>query len=221
MVVLMHGIRANRIAMERRAVVLSQHGFGVLLFDFQAHGESIGRHITFGYLEGMDAEAAVAFAKDRFPKERVGVIGASLGGAAALLGPKPLPVDALVLESVFADIKSALANRLYVRLGPILSDLTTPVVEPLFAMLMPSILGVRMDALQPVDRIGSVTAPVLIASGTLDPYTPLTEARSLFDHAREPKIFWAVKGATHVDLEHYAQAAYWDHVLPFLTKNLR
>jgi hypothetical protein len=33
---------------------------GFLLFDFQAHGESIGCHITFGYLEGRDAAAAVA-----------------------------------------------------------------------------------------------------------------------------------------------------------------
>jgi fermentation-respiration switch protein FrsA (DUF1100 family) len=60
----------------------------------------------------------------------------------------------------------------------------------------------------------------LIASGTADAYTTITEARSLFDRALEPKQFWPVEGAAHVDLERYNPADYWAHVLPFLTANL-
>ena len=41
-VVLMHGVRGNRLAMLRRARLLHAEGFSVLLFDFQAHGESTG-----------------------------------------------------------------------------------------------------------------------------------------------------------------------------------
>lgn len=111
-VVLMHGVRANRMSMVERARILHASGFSVLLFDFQAHGESPGKRITFGYLEALDAEAAVAFARQRLPGERIGAVGTSLGGAAALLGPAPLPVDALVLESVYPDIRSATANRI-------------------------------------------------------------------------------------------------------------
>ena len=44
----------------------------VLLFDFQAHGESTGEHITFGYLE-RDAQAAIDFLR-RAPDEKVGVL---------------------------------------------------------------------------------------------------------------------------------------------------
>ena len=50
-IVLMHGVRANRLSMLDRARFLSRAGFSVLLFDFQAHGESSGDHITFGFLE--------------------------------------------------------------------------------------------------------------------------------------------------------------------------
>ncbi len=220
-VVLMHGIRANRLAMVRRALVLKQHGFGVLLFDFQAHGESIGQHITLGHLESLDAAAAVAFVRQRHPDEKVGVIGVSLGGAASLLGPGSLAVDGLVLESVYSDIRPALTNRLRVRLGWIAGPVITPVVAPLLEALMPPVLGVNLEDLRPLSRIGDVTAPILVASGTIDPYTPITEAQALFARAPEPKQFWPAAGAGHVDLEHYDPTAYWDHVLPFLTEYLR
>src|SRR5262245_42401061 len=60
-VVLLHGVRANRLAMLRRARLFHAEGFAVLLFDFQAHGESTGTRITFGHREGQDAAAAIAY----------------------------------------------------------------------------------------------------------------------------------------------------------------
>jgi fermentation-respiration switch protein FrsA (DUF1100 family) len=63
--------------------------------------------------------------------------------------------------------------------------------------------------------------PILIASGSVDAYTPLTEAKELFDRAPEPKQFWAVEGAGHVDLEQYDPVRYWDIVLPFLNRYLK
>jgi alpha-beta hydrolase superfamily lysophospholipase len=220
-VVLMHGIHANRTAMQRRAIVLHQHGFAVLLFDFQAQGESVGRHITFGHLEALDAASAVTYARIAAPGERVGAIGVSLGGAAALLGRQKLAVDALVLESVYSDFDAALANRLAVRLGPFVGAVAAPVLTPVFEMLMWPILGVPFQALDPTGRIGAVTAPLLVMSGSNDADTPIAEARDLFEHATAPKQFWAVQGAAHVDLERYDAAGYWARVLPFLTTHLQ
>jgi alpha-beta hydrolase superfamily lysophospholipase len=217
----MHGVRANRLSMVRRAEVLHTPGFGVLLFDFQAHGESPGRHITYGRLEASDAIAAVSFVRRRSPGELVGALGVSLGGAAALLGPEPLHLDALVLESVYPDIDAALANRLSSSLGPIAGPLFTPVLTPTFKLLLPPILGVHADELRPIDRIGMVRIPLLVASGTADDRTTLLEARAMFDRALEPKQFWAVQGAAHVDLERYGPDQYWSVVLPFLTMTLQ
>ena len=42
-----------------QAAMLHRHGYGLLLFDFRAHGESEGERITFGHLESLDARAAV------------------------------------------------------------------------------------------------------------------------------------------------------------------
>jgi alpha-beta hydrolase superfamily lysophospholipase len=116
-IALMHGVRANRLSMLDRARFLSHAGYTVLLFDFHAHGESEGKHITFGYLESKDAQAAVSFLRSNAPGEKIGLIGVSMGGASALLASPPLDVNAMVLEMVYPSIKQAISNRLSMRLG--------------------------------------------------------------------------------------------------------
>lgn len=220
-VALMHGVGANRTVMVERAKLFNELGFAVLLFDFQAHGESPGQHITFGHLEAFDAAAAIDFLRHEAPGERVGAIGVSMGGAAALLGPKPLSVDALVIESVYPDIGSALITRLRAGLGPTLGPVFTPLLTPLFLTFMPPILGVSAADLRPIDRIGDVTVPLLVASGTIDILTPLDQAQALYNHARPPKRSWWVPGAGHVDLEDADPKDYRRIVIGFLMDELQ
>ena len=216
-VVLLHGIHADRRAMVPRMRFLRAAGYSVLAIDLQGHGESPGRFITFGHLEALDADAAVAFIRDALPGERIGVIGTSLGGAAALLGTKPLHVDALVLEAVYPDIRSALANRLALRLG----SATGRFLASLYLELMPPLLRVRESQLRPIDRIADLTSPLLLMAGTADRYTTIEESRALFERAAEPKRFWSVEGAAHVDLAAYAPEAYRAQVLDFFRDHLR
>jgi fermentation-respiration switch protein FrsA (DUF1100 family) len=91
----------------------------------------------------------------------------------------------------------------------------------LFLRLLPPLLGIRREALRPVERVGAVRAPLLVAAGAEDDRTPLAEARAHFARAPEPKRFWAVPGAGHVDLEAYAPEEYRRHVLAFLAERLR
>ena len=206
--VLMHGVGGNRLQHVQRARLLAAHGVAVLLFDFRSHGESKGGRITFGHLEALDADAAVRFVRSRAPGERIAAVGMSLGGAAALLGPAPLDVDALVLGSVYPTIGAALDNRLRVALGPVVGALAAPVLSPLFQTLLPPILGVRPRDLRPVDRVGEVRVPVLVASGAQDTYTTAGETRDLFAHARPGSELWMVPGAGHEDLQRFDPAGY-------------
>jgi pimeloyl-ACP methyl ester carboxylesterase len=218
-VLLLHGVGSNRGSMVERARFLHRAGYAVLLPDFQAHGESDGAHITFGSLESLDAIAALEFLRQCSGGEAVAAIGVSMGGAAALLGPGPLRVDALVLESVYPTIRQALEDRLAVWLGP-LGGLNRW-VAPLVIRGVSAEIGVREDALRPIDHIGVAGAPVFVLSGTRDAYTPLAEARALFAQAQGPKEFWAVEGAKHEDLHAFAGATYEKRVGAFLAKYLR
>ena len=97
-VLLLPGIRANRLSMVERARFLRHAGYSVLLIDFQATGESTGDHITFGWKESRDVIAGINFVRQTNPTVPVAIIGSSLGGVAALLATPPLKIDALVLE---------------------------------------------------------------------------------------------------------------------------
>jgi fermentation-respiration switch protein FrsA (DUF1100 family) len=214
-VLLMHGVRADRRSMIERARILRQAGYSSLLFDFQAHGESPGQLITFGHLESANARSAVTLLRTQFNCTKVAAIGQSLGGAAALLGDGPIQADTLVLESVYPTIDEAVADRLQIRLGSVGS-----ILAPLLTLQIKPRLGVDPHALQPISRIGSFHHPVLIMAGTEDQHTRIEEARRLYGAANEPKEFWAVPGAAHVDLQKFSPDAYRQRLLGFLEKYL-
>jgi len=218
-VLLLHGMGGNRGTMLARADFLHQAGFTILAPDFQAHGESPGRHITFGELESLDAEAALAFLRSAAPGERVGVIGVSMGGAAMLVGRKPLAVDALVLESVYPTFDDAVSDRLHVWFGP-LGFLGGAVAPALIQLVAPRI-GVDPHRLRPIDAIARVEEPLLLIAGTEDQYTKLDESRALFAKAQSPKQIWEVHGAGHEDIYDFSPAEYERRVGEFLTSHLR
>jgi alpha-beta hydrolase superfamily lysophospholipase len=215
-VVLMHGVRGSRLQMLSRARFLAAAGYAVLLFDFQSHGESGGEAITFGPLESMDARAAVEFVRAAAPGERVGVVGMSLGGAAAALAEPPLDAEALVLEMVYPTIEQAVEDRLAMRLGR-----WATVFSPLLTAQLRPRLGVGAEALRPVERVGAMASPKLFVAGTEDRHTTIEESRQLFAAAAEPKEFWPVEGARHEDLHALKGVEYEGRVLRFFEKHLR
>jgi fermentation-respiration switch protein FrsA (DUF1100 family) len=206
-VVLLPGVRANRLSMIDRAQFLRRLGYSVLLIDFQATGETQGDHITFGARESLDVMAAVDFARRREPSRRVGVIGSSLGGAAALLATPPLHVDTLILEAVYPSIERATGNRLQKYLGPV-----GPFFGPLLLAQLRPRLGISAAQLRPIDHIEAVRAPVLIINGAEDRNTTSEDAKLLYERAREPKDLWLVPGAGHVDLHSAAPKDYEAHI---------
>ncbi len=212
----MHGVRGNRTSMLERARLLSHAGYAVLLFDFQAHGESPGNHITFGYLESRDARAAVSLLRTRAPGERIGVIGVSMGGAAALLATPALDADALVLEMVYPSIDQAIEDRLEIRFGKL-----GGVLAPLLRLQLKPRLGISPADLRPIDKVGSVHVPKLFIAGANDEHTRLEESRAMFAAAAEPKELWVVSGAKHEDLLGFAGQEYERRVLLFFDRYLR
>lgn len=214
-IILMHGVRANRLSMLDRARFLAHAGYSVLLFDFQAHGESKGTHITFGYLESMDAQAAVRFLRSLAPSEKIGVIGVSQGGAAALLASPPLDANAMVLEMVYPTINQAISDRLAMRFGSWAGYLT-----PLLSWQLKPRLGIDSQGLRPIDHIGKTNVPKLLIAGADDQHTTLAESRQMFAAAGEPKELWVVAGAKHVDLYAAEKEEYERHVLGFFGKYL-
>lgn len=212
-IVLLHGVRADRRSMLGRARFLHGAGYSVFLFDFQGHGESPGTEITFGYRESGDAAAAVQYVRRRFPGERVGVIGVSLGGAASLVGDAVLDVDALVLEAVYSTLERAVENRMAIALGDFGRFLA-----PLLLWQVKPRLGFDPGKLSPFDRISRIKSPVLIIAGARDARTTLAESHALFRSAPEPKALWIIEQARHQDFHRVVTEQYERRVLAFLNR---
>jgi len=214
-VLLVHGLGADRSSMVSRAELLMRRGFSTLLIDLQAEGETRGNAITLGHLESADVVAARDWVEQTAPGRKIGVIGTSLGGASVLLAPQPSGFDAVVLESVYPRIGRAVENRIRMRLGPL-----APVLTPLLLIQLEPRLQIAVSDLEPIRWIGRMGAPVLVAAGSEDQHTTLAESRELFAAAAQPKSLWVVAGAAHQDLLEYDPTAYEEHVVDFLRRHL-
>jgi uncharacterized protein len=213
-VLLLHGVKSNRLVLVDRMRFLRDSGYSTLAIDFQAHGESTGDEITFGRLESLDARSALKWLRARLPGERVAVLGISMGGAAALIG-EPIEADAVIVESAFPDFEAVVSNRLALILGPP-GRIFTP-----FALAPMRLAGIDASKLRPIDDIARLHAPVFVMTGAEDRKTTVEDARALFAKANPPKLYWETPGAGHIDLAFAGGAAYRERLLSFLDSTLR
>ncbi len=216
-VLLLHGLGDSRQAVAANANWLAQQGYAVLTIDFRGHGQSSDAPHSFGLDESIDARAAFDWLKISQQGAPVGVIGVSLGGAAALLGKNgPLPADALVLQAVFPDIKRAIRNRIAAHLSVPLAY----ALEPLLSYQAPLRFGVWPDSIAPVDSLKRYKGPVLIIGGANDSYAPPSESREMFDAASQPKDYLLLTGLNHFQAAAAKSDRYRDNILKFFTSTL-
>lgn len=212
---LLHGIRSDRRQMLARARFLNRQGHAVLLIDLPGHGASPAPAITFGLNESEAVRSSLEWLRRRQPEARLGVIGVSLGAASLVLCrgcPRP---DAVVLESMYPTIEEAVENRLRMRVGALAAPLSR-----LLLWQLPLRLAIEPEQLRPIDRLGALDMPVLVASGTEDLHTTLAETRRIHAALGAAAQLWEVGGAAHQDLYQYAPAAYELRLTSFLAEKL-
>ncbi len=215
-ILLVHSMRSNRLEMLSRARFLNAQGYSVLLIDLQAHGESPGKRITFGFRESESVDAAIIFLQQKFPNERIAAIGVSLGAAAIVLAKNAFKLDAVILESLHPTIEEAVENRLKLHFGEI-----GPLLLPLLLSQLSFYLDIPISQLNPITQIANLNSPLLLISGTHDTHTTLPETERLFIAAREPKEIWVIPGAGHFNMHTYAGRVYEQRITAFLHHHLR
>jgi fermentation-respiration switch protein FrsA (DUF1100 family) len=125
-------------------------------------------------------------------------------------------VDALILESVYPTLERAVVNRISIRVG----ELPALFLSRLLLWQVESRLGFDPFALNPIDRIGEVRAPILLIAGSDDRHTTIGESKALFDAARPPKELWIVEGASHESFHQFDGREYERRVLDFFARHL-
>ena len=157
---------------------LTDDGYGLVALSYRGYGGSTGSPSEVGMI--ADAQAAYAFAA-RVPAERIVVFGESLGTGVAVALAATQRVGRLILQAPFTsavDIGARAYWYLPVRL-------------------------LMKDPFRSDQRIGQVTAPLLVLHGERDQVVPIAIGERLFSLANEPKRFVRFPAGTHVDLDQY------------------
>ncbi len=195
----LHGIADNRQQWLAPAIDLQRRGYASLLMDFRAHGESEGRFSSYGDLETGDIAAAVEYLRKRgdVDMHRVGLMGLSLGGIAAIIAAARLPhIRAIVAEAAFADLLDDL--------GIAFTRFTGGVPAYPFANIAvfwgQIFTGARLSRIRPSAVIAQIAPrPVFIIGDLADTLVNEPEASNkLYGMASETKELWQIPDAGHV-----------------------
>jgi pimeloyl-ACP methyl ester carboxylesterase len=108
-IILLHGYGGNRTAMLWHAKRLVKAGYGVLLYDERASGESEGTRRSYGWEDPRDVHGAIRFIQmdANHSSERIGIMGCSIGAQIALQSTANDPE----LGAVWADGPSTVRAR--------------------------------------------------------------------------------------------------------------
>ena len=191
-------------------------GYGVLLLDLRAQGESGGARRTFSYREVRDVRGALAWLHQQgYKAENLVLHGWSMGGATVLRAAPGTGVAAVVEEAGYGDLPLLLKGKI-------------PEFIPFGGMFRPAILlaGNLFPDFDPWEivpkneaaKLSDEGVPLLIIHSTADDIVPYEQARILAA-AYPGASFWRLEGYGHV--EAYEHPEYALKLRAFLERSSR
>ena len=222
-VVMVHGRARNRVNSSFHpaeiARMLLAHGYSVLLFDLRAHGESEGTRYTLGIEEPRDVIAAIDLAatKAGLPRNRVAIIGESLGGGSALMTVEADPsVGPVITDSAFADANTVVSESAttYTNLPAIFT--------PGIVLMARLFLGLDISSITPAKVVAAhPERPFLFIHCVNDDTVLVHHGLDLRAASTNPGTeLWLVPDCTHVQA-YVTHPAEWERrVIAFLDREL-
>lgn len=218
-VVVAHGVGANRDDCLPYARLLAAAGYGVVSFDWRGHGRSQGDHVAFGAEETRDVEGVLGFLETR-PEARaapVGVLAISMGASCFAMAADRLPprVRCLFLDSPYGSLPRMLGYRLS-SLGP--AGFLVGWTARAYSRLG---LGVSLGSVEPEVALAAFAPrPVYVLHGGADQITPPVEGRRVFEAYPGPKRSWFTEGDAHTAARVVRFREYVTRLAGFLAETL-
>lgn len=210
-VVVLHGWGANASQMLPLAPHLQRAGLHGLFLDARNHGRSEHDDYVSMPRFSEDLDVAVDWLLAHRDVTSVGVVGHSVGGAAAILcGSRRSDLGAIVAVSTFAHPGETIAAMAPVNRMP------APVRAGVLRT-MERTIGAKFDEIAPRATITRVLSPLMLVHGDADDIVPVSNMEELA--ARTPAArTLVVPGGTHDSLE--AFEPYIGTVVGFLSEHL-
>ena len=192
-IVFFHGNGGSLAGEVDRFRRLISDGIGLVAVEYRGYGGSEGSPTEAGLIE--DAEAAYAFTRAHYPVKQIVVWGGSLGSGVAVALAAEKPVGRLILEAPFTSTEAVGARHYW---------------------YLP-VRWLMKDQFRSDERIGKVTAPLMIMHGVLDRTVPYAMGEEMFELANKPKHIVRFLDGGHEDLDAHGAL---DAVARFLAGDL-
>jgi fermentation-respiration switch protein FrsA (DUF1100 family) len=221
--VVVHGRGQNRIASsfhaDKIAPIFLARGWNVLLFDLRGHGESEGERYSLGQYEPRDIIAAIDFAaaKTGVAKQRVAVIGESLGGGSAIMTVALDPnIGPVVTDSAYADAYTVVSE-----VGTNYTGLPSW-FTPGIVLAGKIFFGLDVASVKPAEVVRAHPERAwLFIQCTADPTVFAHHGTDLKAASANPRTeLWMVDGCLHVQAFTDHPAEWQQHVLTFLDREI-
>jgi uncharacterized protein len=185
-----HGYGDNRP--ENIYTMFASNGYGVLAWDFRAHGESAGDISTLGYFEQLDAEAALDYALAQPGVEHIGRV----------------EIEAVVADSAFPALEDVLRG-----------SMPYEFLFPLVRIFGEYQSGADIGAVSPVHEIEKISPrAVFIIDGWDGNIKETSSPHRLYNAAAEPKIIWTEEEIPHMGMQAEFPNQYQNKVIGFFNE---
>jgi len=214
--ILMHGWNSNLGRFLPYIRKLHPLGYNLLALDARSHGSSssIKNPTVWSFTE--DIHSALDYLFKEFPEvaKRIGVIGHSIGGGAAInAASQDARIQSVIGIGAFSHPIQVMKQELRSRHIPFFP----------FAWLFFKYWGQRVnldyDRIAPVNNIRDVKGKILLIHSRDDRIVPISQARDLMRSADSGKAeLWEIQGYGHNDYSSHNQ--FWNRVTAFLRDTL-
>jgi pimeloyl-ACP methyl ester carboxylesterase len=216
-VLVFHGIADNRMGVFDHAEFLVRAGYGVVLMDSRAHGESGGAITTLGWKERDDVRAIISALESRENVRSVYALGVSLGAAIALQAAgEDARIDGVIAEAPFSSLREASYDYGAFHLNRWLARiLLRPGVETgLWRIEREG--GFKVNAISPEHAVSMRAFPVFLIGDGDDATLPVRHVNAIYKAAKGLKRIWIVAHANHASGIGAARDEYERRCLDFL-----
>lgn len=204
-----HGYNDNRP--ESLHVLFAKNDYGVLSWDFRAHGDSEGDFSTLGYYEQLDVEAALDFVLAQEGVEHIGAWGGSMGASTVLLtASQRTEIEAVVADSAYPSLEDVLKLNMPIEF-----------LHPLVKYFSESQTGAQIEDVNVEKAIGQISPrAVFIIDGWYGGAILMNSPYRLYDSANEPKQIWVEEGVPHLGTYANNPKRYENRVINFFDEYL-
>ena len=219
-IIFVHGLNSNREGNLELASRLVERGFSAMMFDLRGHGSSGGEKTSGGYHERRDVLGAFDYLVGRgVQAEKVGVLGFSMGAAAALLGVAEEPkIRAMIADSSYANVSDLIAQET-ARETPF-PEWMVPVFVPGMDLMAGLFFDIDIGAMVPQDAVSRLNYPILLMHGTADERIPVDSSIRIHLASHPDSSLWLVDDVGHTDAFDEHPDEYVERVVAYFESRL-